>query len=90
MKMVAPRIFTVKSINFRADCHRPELAASNPCYMRAELGNPQYTWERFAKGLFLLWQTAVFERGLLQGSELQYQLFYIGSTGTLVWAALSF
>jgi hypothetical protein len=58
--MVAPRIATVKSLNSRPDCHRPELAAANPCYLSVELGNPQYTGERFAKRLFRMWQTAVF------------------------------
>jgi hypothetical protein len=39
------------------------------CYMSAGLGNPQHTWERFAKGLFLLWQISVFERGAWQVSK---------------------
>jgi hypothetical protein len=52
--MVAPQIATVNSLNLRANCHRPVLAAANPCYLRAELVNPQYTGERFAEGLFLL------------------------------------
>jgi hypothetical protein len=73
--MTAPRIATFKSLTLRADCLRPELASSNTCYLTAALGNPQYTWELFAKGLFLLWQTAVLERGLLQQSEIQYQPF---------------
>jgi hypothetical protein len=34
-------------------------AASNPCYLRAGLGNSHCTWELFAKGLFLLWDFAV-------------------------------
>jgi hypothetical protein len=45
---IAVFIPDMRSLNLRADCHRPELAASNPCYMRAGLGNPQCTWEPFA------------------------------------------
>jgi hypothetical protein len=56
------QIATDNSLNLRADCHRLELAASIACYLGGELGNPQCTSERFAKRLFLLWQTAVFER----------------------------
>jgi hypothetical protein len=43
-------------------------------------GKPQYLWERFAKGLFQSWQTAVFERGMPQTTEFQYLSFYIGSS----------
>jgi hypothetical protein len=43
-------------------------------------GKPRYLWERFAKGLFLSWQTAVFERGMPQMTEFQYLPFYIGSS----------
>jgi hypothetical protein len=45
-KMGAPRIATVKNINLKGDCHRPELAAANLCDLRTELGNPQYTLPR--------------------------------------------
>jgi hypothetical protein len=48
------QIATVKSLNLRAGCHRPDLIACIPGNLRAELGNPQSTCERFAKKLFLL------------------------------------
>jgi hypothetical protein len=54
------QIATVKSLNLRADCHRPDLSACILCHLSAELGNPQCTWEGFAKELFPLWQTAAF------------------------------
>jgi hypothetical protein len=54
---------TVKSLNLRADFHRPDLASCIPGNLRAELGNPQSTLERFAQKLFLLWQSGAFDRG---------------------------
>jgi hypothetical protein len=57
--MTTPRIATVNSPNLRAYCHRPDLAASDPCYLWAQLDNSQRTWERFAKGTVLLWHPAV-------------------------------
>jgi hypothetical protein len=71
------QIATDRSLNLRADCHRPELAACLYCYLNSEIGNPQYTRERFANGLFLMWQTAVFEHGAHQVSKFQYPPFYI-------------
>jgi hypothetical protein len=62
-KITVLRIATARSLNLSADCHRPHLAECIPYYLSAGLGNPQCTCERFAKGLFLLWQTAIFERG---------------------------
>jgi hypothetical protein len=62
-KITVARIATVKSPNLRADCHRPDLTACIPGNLSAELGNPQSTLERFAKKLFLLWQSAAFDRG---------------------------
>jgi hypothetical protein len=64
-KIFAPRIATAKILNLRADF----------C-----CGKPRYLWERFAKGLFLSWQTSVFERGMPQTTEFQYLPFYIGSS----------
>jgi hypothetical protein len=90
--------------NHTADGHRQEykfesgLQQAWPDRMytmlSADLGNPQWTWERFAKGLFLLWQTAVFDRGALQmsasplslvlraGHSLLFPLFAIRSSAT--------
>jgi hypothetical protein len=42
-------------------------------------GKPQRTWERFAKGSFLLCQTEVLECGFPQQSKIPYQPFYIDS-----------
>jgi hypothetical protein len=39
-KITTPRIATGRSLNLRADCHRPELTACIPCYLSADLGNP--------------------------------------------------
>jgi hypothetical protein len=58
-KITTLRIGTDRSLNLRADCHRPDLTAGIPCYLSAELGNTQCTWERFTEGLFPLWETAV-------------------------------
>jgi hypothetical protein len=43
-------------------------------------GKPRYLRERFAKGLFLPWKTAVFDRGTWQMTEFQHPPFYIGSS----------
>jgi hypothetical protein len=40
-KITVARIATVKSLNLRADCHRPDLTACIPVNLSAELGNPQ-------------------------------------------------
>jgi hypothetical protein len=37
-------------VNLRAGCHRPDLASSNPCYLRAGLGKPQYTESGLPRG----------------------------------------
>jgi hypothetical protein len=42
-----------ESMNLRADCHRLDLTSAT--WAR--------NWERFAKKLFLLWQSAAFDRG---------------------------
>jgi hypothetical protein len=42
-KITVLRIATDSSLNLRADCHRPELAACIACYLSEELGNPQCT-----------------------------------------------
>jgi hypothetical protein len=62
-KITVQQIATYRSLNLRADCHRPDLAVCILCYLRAELGIPLCIWEQFTKGFFLLWQTAIFERG---------------------------
>jgi hypothetical protein len=64
-----------KDNNRTADCHSQEYKFESGL----PRGKPRYTSERFAKGLFLSWQTAVCERGLPQKSEIQYQPFYIDS-----------
>jgi hypothetical protein len=48
-------------------------------YWRVVVGIPQYVWERFAKKLFLLWQSTVFDRGTWQKTEFQLLPFYIES-----------
>jgi hypothetical protein len=78
-----------EEINRSADCHSQEskfesgLLRGDSC-----CGKQRYTLEQFAKGLFLLWQTMVLERGLPQKSEILYQSFYIDSP--LVRGAVSF
>jgi hypothetical protein len=48
-RLVAPpRVAIVKILNLRAECHRPDLAVSDPFYLRAGLGKPQCNGERFA------------------------------------------
>jgi hypothetical protein len=44
------------------------------------VGIPQSTWERFAKKLFLLWQSAAFDRGTWQMTKFQHPPFYIDSS----------
>jgi hypothetical protein len=39
-------IVTDCSLNLRADCHRPDLAACIVCHLSTELGNPQCTLPR--------------------------------------------
>jgi hypothetical protein len=56
-----------KEDNRTADCHSQEfkfesrLSRGYSCW-----GKPWYIWERFAKGLFLLWQTALHLRAVCQ------------------------
>jgi hypothetical protein len=40
-KMTVVLIATVKSLDLRADCYRPDLSACILCYLSAGLGNPQ-------------------------------------------------
>jgi hypothetical protein len=63
-KIVVPRTAIVRGPNLRADCHRPQLPAGFILGLRAGVGNPQHDRELIAKYKFLLWQSAVLERGV--------------------------
>jgi hypothetical protein len=54
MKMAILLIAKVRSLNLRADCHRPELSAWFVLGLRAGVGNPQTIGKLFAKELFFL------------------------------------
>jgi hypothetical protein len=64
-------------LNLKADGNRPGLAAPHPCCLWAVLGNPQCTWELFVKGLFLLWQSALLERGVANRVKSSTRYTYI-------------
>jgi hypothetical protein len=53
--------------NFIKDCHNQESKFEGRLpWGYSCCGQPQYTWEQFAKQLFLLFKTAVLERCLPQ------------------------
>jgi hypothetical protein len=66
-----------RSLNLRADCHRPELSAWFVLGLRAGVGNPQRIRRLIAKEIILWWQSAELERGGQQYSEIQPPPFYI-------------
>jgi hypothetical protein len=55
----------IKSLHLRAECHRPDHPAFDPCYLRTGLCNAQ----RLAKGIFLLWHTGVLQRGVQEDKQ---------------------
>jgi hypothetical protein len=58
MNMAILLIAKVRSLNLRADCHRPELSTWFILGLRAGVGNPQSIGKLFDKELLLLWQSA--------------------------------
>jgi hypothetical protein len=62
-EMVVLLIAKVRSLNLRADYHRPELSAWFVLGLRAGVGNPQCIGKLFAKELLLFWHSAELERG---------------------------
>jgi hypothetical protein len=63
MKMAILLIAKVRSLNLRADCHRPELSTLFVLCLKSGVDNPQCIGMLFAEELLLLWPTADFERG---------------------------
>jgi hypothetical protein len=63
MKMVMLLIAKVRSLNLRADCHRPEFSTWFVLGLIAGVCNPQCVGMLFAKELLLLWQITELERG---------------------------
>jgi hypothetical protein len=57
-KIAVPRIATVRGLNLRAQCQRPEPPAGFVLGLSAEVGNPRNIGKRIAKEIVLWWQSA--------------------------------
>jgi hypothetical protein len=82
-KKMVPQIAIFEGLNLRADCQGVIPAVANSGTFESDLSRgysccdkPRNSWEPFAKGLFLLWQTAVLEHSLPQQTEIKYRYRY--------------